>query len=402
MKAPNIPPPPSDLTTLPRRRALTGILEYAVASLELTAGQRNSIEATYREVGAHLAKALGVDAPSGDIFPQGSYRIGTVIRPLRDITEVYDLDVVFRLVLPCAGQDAQKFRTAVGEHLREKYNGTVKTLAKGWRLDFGNERDYYLDVIPAMDSVPAGIIAITADRSWQDTNPRGYAAWFEAIAKVLPQFGLVVVANEARMSNRRTSIEALPEHTEFKLPLQRITQIGKRHRDNYFNRKTKQPAFAPASIVVTTLLAQAYQRHVGQRVYESGYDLLLTCVEDMKSFIHLSTGPRGEMRFRLANPSLASENLVAKWNEAPRLANAFFAWHADLVAFLRQLSLEDAPQRRLLTEALGEKPVNAAFQKQADALSAARQANILSVAPTVGLTVGAGVAVPQHVIHGHP
>jgi hypothetical protein len=392
--------PSSDLTTLPRRRALTGILEYAVASLELTTEQRNSIEHTYREVGAHLAKALKIDAPHGDIFPQGSYRIGTVIRPLRDITEVFDLDVVFRLVMPCAGQDAQGFREAVGGHLRAKYNGTVQPLPKGWRLDYSAERDYFLDIIPAMDSVPAGIIAITVDQSWQDTNPRGFAAWFEAIAKVLPQFGLVIVANEARMSNRQTTIEPLPEHPEFKLPLQRITQIGKRHRDYYFNRKTKQPDFAPASIVLTTMLALAYERNVGLRVYESGYDLLLTCVEDMKRFITISTGPRGETLFRLANPSLATENLVTKWNGDPRLANAFFAWHADFVTFLRQLPLENAPQRRLLSETLGEKPINTAYQKQIEALNAARQARVLSVAPTVGLTVGAGVSVPGHVIHG--
>lgn len=44
--------------SLARRQALTGILEHAVASLELTEKQRSSVETTYREVGEHLAKAL--------------------------------------------------------------------------------------------------------------------------------------------------------------------------------------------------------------------------------------------------------------------------------------------------------------------------------------------------------
>jgi hypothetical protein len=392
--------PRIDPAELERRRTLTGILEYAVASLELTPQQRNSIESTYREVGHYLAKALGADDPDADIFAQGSYKLGTVIRPWRDITEFFDLDIVFHFKVRHWGQDAKKYRDAIGAHLREKYREVLKPLAKGWRLDYSKERGYYLDIIPAMTSAPDEVIAITIDAGWKDTNPRGYAAWFEAIAAILPDYGRIVLANEARMNNRNATIEPLPEHTDFKGPLKRVTQVTKRHRDYYFNRKTRQGHLAPSSIVVTTLLALAYQGIARAQAYQSGYDLLVACVEGMVDHLMTFTHWDTNTSYSLDNPSLISENLVAKWNDDPQLGLAFFEWHADFVEFLRKLPEAGVPQRRLLTETFGEGPVNAAFQKQADTLNTARNARLLSVAPTVGLTTSAGLAVPRHVIDG--
>jgi hypothetical protein len=384
---------------LQRRRALTGILEYAVTSLELTSTQRESVEKTYHECGAHLSKSLGLAQHLGDIFPQGSMRLGTVIRPLRDITDFFDIDVVFRVIAPAARTQPAVFRNAVGTHLREKYNGAVKPLAKGWRLDFGVERDYYVDVIPAMDSARGGeVIAITDDVNWKDSHPRGYAGWFEGHAKVMPVFGELALANRRLNSFNSAKIEPLPEHTDFKLPLQRITQISKRHRDYYFNKKTKQPDLTTPSIVITTLLTKAYADSVSAHVYESGYDLLLVCAEEMQKYIRIEIGADNKAHYILENPSLPTENLLAKWSDH-RYAQAFYAWHKDFVAFLLQLQATDAPLRRMLSEALGEKAITGAFAKQADSLNAARQHHLLSVTPAVGLTVGVGAAMPIYPPH---
>ncbi len=392
--------PENPAANLGRRRALTGILEYAIASLELSAKQREDVESTYKECGAHLAKALGLSTDKGDIFPQGSMRLGTVIRPLRDITDVFDLDVVFRIVRLCTGNRPDVLHAAVGTHLRTKYNGSVKPLPKGWRLDFSRERDYHLDVIPSMDSELGGnVIAITDGTNWKDSNPRDYASWFERHAAVLPRFeGELVAFNEKRAIANSARIEPLPEHTEFKLPLQRIAQIAKRYRDFYFNKKTQQSALITSSIVVTTLLTHAYARNVTEKVFQSGFDLLLACVEDMSNYIEVVTvGNRTE--FRVENPSLRSENLVEKWKDR-RYSEAFFAWQKDFIDLLQQLLAHDAPQRQLLTEALGERAINSAFAKQADILSESRQHQILGIGATAGLTIDPVAPVPRHVIHG--
>ena len=118
----------------------------------------------------------------------------------------------------------------------------------------------------------------------------------------------------------------------------------------------------------------------------------------MQKYIRIEIGADNKARYILENPSLPTENLVAKWSDH-RYAQAFYAWHKDFVAFLLQLQTTDAPQRRMLSEALGEKAITGAFAKQADSLNAARQHHLLSVTPAVGLTVGVGAAMPLYPPH---
>jgi hypothetical protein len=393
----------STLTTTQhqQQRVLTGILECAVAALELTPAQRKCIEETYRDCGEHLGKSLGISTHLADIFPQGSMRLGTVIRPFRDITEVFDLDVVFLIALLCTSRDPEALRVAVGTHLRTKYNGVVKPLPKGWRLDFSTERDYYLDIIPAMNSVRGGnVVAITDGAKWRDSNPRDYAGGFEAVAAKLPRYeGEVMLEKFAALAND-ARIEPLPEYTQLKSPLQRIVQISKRYRDYYFNKKVNQPGLLPASIIVTTLLMKAYSRNVHSRAYASGFDLLVTCVEDMPAHLEIRDDGRGGRLYALPNPSLPTENLVEKWSD-PKYAEAFFRWHRDFLSFLRALLQPEGAHRQLLSEALGEKAVNTAFARQADSFSAARQRGVLSVETSAGLTLGTtGIVSSKYVIHG--
>jgi len=86
----------------------------------------------------------------------------------------------------------------------------------------------------------------------------------------------------------------------------------------------------------------------------------------------------------MVRPPPASSQSLANW-----YAHAFYDWQRELVDPLRQLLVQNAPQRRLLTEALGERAVNAAFAKQAESLNAARQQGILSIGRNSGLTVAA-------------
>jgi Second Messenger Oligonucleotide or Dinucleotide Synthetase domain len=381
---------------LQRRQALTGILETTVTSLELTPGQHAKVEEKYHECGHHLSKALGLAQDAAEIFPQGSMRLGTVIRPLRDVTEVFDLDVVFRIAAVCTNNEPKQLHDAVGEHLREKYDGALSPLPKGWRLDFG---EYHLDVIPAMDSTLGGEnIAITSGNNWWNSNPRGYATWFEERSSRLPKYEDVIRLNEVRAFSNSARIEPLPEHTTFKTPLHRIVQISKRYRDYYFNRKTKSPELSPASIVVTTLLTKAYEKCVQDRTFASGFDLLQTCVEDMPNHLEAEWTAEAGRRPLLRNPSLPNENLVAKWTDESQ-ANAFHTWHRDYAKFLRELLLDGAPQRRLLSEALGERAINSAFAKQTDSLNLARRHQVLTVAPTIGLTIANGIKVADRAIH---
>jgi len=395
---------PNDLTHLTdeqrqRRLALTGILEFTVRFLELTPEQRTSAHAEYVECGLHLTKALGFAQDKGDIFPQGSMRLGTAIRPFRDITEVFDLDLIFRIVGPCSLYDPKRLREEVGKHLSSKYGSRVKPPAKGWCLDFSKERDYHLDVIPAMDSAcGGGVIAITDKLGWQDSHPRGYAEWFERHTAILPTYRSDAMIKEGMVICNASNIEPLPEHTNFKSPLQRITQIAKRHRDYHFNKKTGTPELLTASIIITTLLTKAYAARVPGRVFESDFDVLLACAEDMDNHLEVRI-ENGIAIAWLPNPSLPKENLVSKWSDE-RFSKAFFGWHREFTGFLRGLLSGGGAERRLLTEAMGESAVKKAFAKQAETIRAARDRNVLTVRSGTGLMIGATLPVPKHSSHG--
>ena len=154
-----------------------------------------------------------------------------------------------------------------------------------------------------------------------------------------------------------------------------------------------------ASIVVTTLLTKAYAHCVQTRTFRSGFDLLQACVEDMPKHVDLVPAG-GETMLVLENPSLPSENLIEKWKDR-RYAKAFYEWQKEFVIFLQQLMAESAAHRRLLSEALGEAPVNSAFAKQAETFNAARENRFLTVVPTVGLSIGSAAPIPRHVVHGN-
>jgi hypothetical protein len=386
-----------------RSRAITGILEQTIGSLELTKEQQDSVEETYLECGHHLSNALGLAQNLGDIFPQGSMRLGTVIRPFKGITNVFDLDIVFRVVMLRHLDGAKAFRDSVGRHLKAKYNGIVKPLPKGWRLDHSEHRGYYLDVIPAMDSPRGGnVIAITDETNWKDSNPRDFATIFERAAALEPRFEEVAMLKSGERIANCARIEPLPEHTDFKSPLQRITQISKRYRDYFFNKKTDRSDFATPSIVLTTMLTAAYEGLVHARTYASGFDLLLTCVEDMPSHIEQRRTAQGVVVYWLPNPSLRDENLIAKWKDE-RHAKAFYDWHADYTDFLRQLLNSRSSPRPVLTDAFGAAAINEAFAKQGESYRSAREQNKLTVESDRGLGLIFGSVAPissSHIIHG--
>ena len=244
------------------------------------------------------------------------------------------------------------------------------------------------------------MIAITDEKKWRDSNPRDYATDFEKVADLTPRYEGEAMLREFAAVANSARIEPLPEYTPFKSPLKRMVQISKRYRDYHFNKKIDQPGLAPASIIITTLLMKAYARNVHARIYASGFDLLLTCVEDMPTHFQMRNIGNSVSIYVLPNPSLPAENLVEKWVD-PKYAHAFFRWHREFLLFLKALLEPEGPQRRLLSEALGEGAVNSAFARQAKSFSAARHGGILAVDSGSALALGTvGTVSQKHVLHG--
>lgn len=284
-----------------------------------------------------------------DVRPQGSFRFGTVNRPLRDDDE-YDLDNV------CVLKNLEK-TTLMQRQLKELYGREIVGYAKAydmnkpvtehnrcWRLQYSDEVKFHLDTLPCVPEEAFGVlevrrygvepdfasrsIAITDRRhpnyekissAWPRSNPRGFARWFEtraALGRVHAQFEV------------RAQVEDVPPY-EWKTTLQRSIQILKRHRDVMFSDPSVAD-LAPISMIITNLAARAYEGETDIWV------ALNNIVEKMPRFIN-STKPF------VPNPADPAEDYADKWSRDPRLKASFDQWHTQLRADIRRLSksLED-------------------------------------------------------------
>jgi hypothetical protein len=261
------------------------LLECFVENLELPDSAYEKATERYEDLGAYLGRnGAPLSGFDPHIFPQGSFRLGTAIRPINQ-EEEYDLDLACKLRVGVNKETwtQEKLKNVLGLELNSyrKERGIQKALEakhRCWRLEYKDQLSFHMDIVPCipaddkrrqviMESMHAAgveqIIAnavsqttvyITDDRhpsfksvcsDWNISNPEGYATWFES--RMRP-----VAAGMEHMAEAQ--IDAVPLFKR-KTPLQRAIQLLKRHRDNWCK---SNPDCKPISIIITTLAAQAY------------------------------------------------------------------------------------------------------------------------------------------------
>ena len=196
------------------------IINELVKSLDVPDSAYEAAERRYKDLGEWLQKSPSSKSRTfcPSVSCQGSFRLGTTVRPLSG--DDYDLDMACTLtsgldtdaitqkeLKALLGDDLECYRNERGifEGLEEKH--------RCWRLNYQDELNFHMDNvpgIPAEDSVrrtvKAGMIkmgqaeslsgkvsehavSITDDRhphyfqktsGWLVSNPEGYALWFES------------------------------------------------------------------------------------------------------------------------------------------------------------------------------------------------------------------------------
>jgi hypothetical protein len=348
----------------------------------------------YEDVGTWLAEQAG---DRTRIYPQGSFRLGTVVRPVGGAGE-YDIDLVFWLPILKESTTQADLKNRVGDLLYEyiEWNQrrgqtdgpkTCEPSRRCWTLhypDFG----FHLDVLPAIPDVelpPTGILLTDKDLwYWQHSNPIGYADWFRSRSEIRQR--LVELA-----AKRHLNVADVPTW-EVRTPLQRAVQVLKWHAMMRFARI---PDLRPPSILVTTLAAQAYNGE--QDLYAAVRNVLFR----MDNFIENRHGA-----WWVPNPAHEEENFVDKWNEYPERRKAFIAWRdsvnmvLDDAVRLESKGMVVVGQR--LSEDFGADPVKRAFERYSNQLRDHRETKKLRMGTTGMLNSVVGSAVRRHDFHGQP
>jgi hypothetical protein len=315
------------------------LLEAAAESLDIPPRLYEEAVLKYEDIGGWLAaedSALREYTP--EIYPQGSFRLGTMVRPIFRSDE-YDIDLVCRLVIDKDAISKTELKKMIGDRLkkRDDIKRILSESRRAWMLDYPPQ--FHMDVlssIPNQERRPSGILLPDKElHIWQKSNPIVYAEWFYDRMKVIFQEKRAALAEELQ-----ASIEEVP-YWNVKTPLQRVVQILKRHRDIYFQN---DPDNRPVSIIITTLAARAYRNQA------EIFDALIDGVKAMPNYIE----KRGDTWW-VQNPVEPDENFAERWNEYPNRRQAFFDWmaraHSDFVSAGQQADLRKVAED--LAPALG-------------------------------------------------
>jgi hypothetical protein len=387
------------------------IIDEVAGSIDIPDSAYQKAEARYKDLGEWFGrKEANCHGFDPYIYTQGSFRLATVIRPVDEDGE-YDLDMGCRLrvgvtksthtqqqLKELVGADIEDYRVARGikEDREEKH--------RCWRLKYADTLKFHLDTVPSIPesverrrviqeaivrtgaSTELAILvadltgAITDNRmwnyrivhdAWRLSNSEGFARWFESrmkLAKALMESRAVQFS--------KAKVDDLPSY-RWKSPLQRCVQLLKRHRDIRF---ADDPDGKPASIIITTLSARAYQGETDVA------DALETILSNMGKLVN-SIAPR------VPNPVNPAEDFADRWADP---ASQKHDLEAKFNRWLRQAQIDfDALGKERKPELI----VEAARDKFGVSFNAKDLGTKLGIGPTSGLlkpaAVPAGLSFPD-------
>jgi len=319
---------------------IEAVLTRISDELDISEAQYEDAVAKYEAVGKWLDannSPLHIYKPT--IYAQGSFRLGTVVKPLSG-KEEYDIDLVCHLEMDKENTTQEQLRNMVGDRLKAHgdYKGMLEGGRRCWTLHYAGA--FHMDILPAIPDYEKlkDSIWVTDKklREWQPSNPKGYARWFREQMK-----GMVAQRRQLLAETLKANVEDVPDW-KVKTPLQRAIQILKRHRDVHFEQDKDD---RPISIIITTLAGQAYAEEDNVR------DALVNLVDRMPNYIIVSNDG-----YWVPNPTNPEENFADKWKEYPARREKFLAWlekaGRDFQRAIKEESPKDIPE--ILQAALGD------------------------------------------------
>lgn len=353
---------------------LNSILLKTAEQLDIPNSRYEQAENRYKSIGEWLNRDSSKVAKfKPEIYSQGSFRLGTVIKPISEDDD-YDIDLVCVLDISKSDITQHQLKELIGEEIisyseAQCMNNAPEEGKRCWTLNYADGAQFHMDVLP---SIPNGssfkilleskghkndyakyAIAITDNTDsnyetitehWPCSNPKGYYEWFKTRMKT--QFD-----NEKRrilLDAHYASIEEVPDH-KVKTPLQRVIQLLKRHRDIMFNEDSDNK---PISIIITTLAAKAYNNETNV------IDAYINIISNMEKYIE-----KKDEVYYISNPVNPLENFADKWVTNHEREENFFKWLTQIKKELEEsLSEELLGTINKYKNIYGEKIINEAMK----------------------------------------
>lgn len=400
------------------KRQFSEILETLGETLDITETQYKAAVSSYRAVGEWLSMPESMLSPYKPVIrPQGSFMLGTMIKPVCEEDDL-DIDLVCELTGKSPIWTQYHLKHMVGNRLKENKvyeNMLQKEGRRCWTLQYANISNYHMDILPSLvctgynsmlekafaakffediyeslairitDKEQNNYFTSTYPECWMKSNPFGYGYWF---------------LNEAEIAETRTAmfsdaVNPVPKYNKNKLPLQRVVQILKRHRDMMFNGDKDKPI----SIIITTLSSMAYKKET------SIIDALISVATNMRNYIDDRYDPKlGKMIKWVPNPVNTEENFADKWVEHPKREVNFYKWldqvEFDIKTIVQQRGLHNISES--MKKPFGEQVVIKTFSTLGEKNLLLRETGALKMSTKTGILGVTGcVNTPSHNFHGN-
>lgn len=336
------------------------IFDSLAEELNITETMLEKAEKAYNALGEYIKSAN--EEWEVSVYPQGSFELGTVIKPLNE-QEQYDVDLVVLVKQPI--YDAEKLRSEVWALLENhgRYEGKIENKKPCIRIQYADSAQFHMDIASAQDNILTNDTSINIARFdgesqyyYDDSNPKGYVEWFKSAM----EYKKLQKSHRTLYEHGQTDVEEL-RLSRMRTPLQKAVQILKRHRDIYFTNKENADD-RPSSIIITTLCAKAYEETRGRFDSENVYLTIVNMLEQFKNYI----GKNSDGEYYLENPSNRKENFLKKWKDNPNLVVAFTEWidkvYKDIITN-PETFIEDNPQelKKCIYESFGQKEAEKAL-----------------------------------------
>jgi len=302
---------------------LNELLKQTAKSLDIPDHAYEEAIIRYEDIGEFLAEEdSSLHKFNPEIYSQGSFRLGTVVRPIGK--GEYDIDLVCRLERKKESVSKKVLKQSIGDRLKERddISDILKEAKRCWVIEYPDETNipaFHMDVLPTIpnqEKKPNGILLTDKELSlWMTSNPVDYSLWFMSQMAIRFDERRNQLAADASIE-----VEDVP-NWQVKTPLQRAIQLMKRHRDFYFDTDSDDGVNQddkPISIIITTLAARAYDNE------EDIFETLCNVLDKMPNYIL----KKDDGNWWVENPVDDGENFADKWRDNPERKTAFDNWLA--------------------------------------------------------------------------
>lgn len=356
---------------------------------------KNAVE-KYESISKYLENN-GIEA---NMYPQGSFALGTVVRPnAKKVDASYDLDFICQIKSTRDDISANDLWKNVKNVLvsSDLYGGKLVIYEKCFTIEYAdiNSVGFAIDIVPAVDEsyttkqrlrvisenqelIETAIATAKycdGEYGWSTNNPKGYRTWFQVINAPF----MIASRDQYRQllfeTNRSiyASVEDIPEGLE-RSAVQRVIQILKYHRDIHYSKFENGDDTKPISAIINTLVAQIAK---SVSPVASVFDLLRYVLSEFaiygeyqiiaeNAFAQRYQGKNVIKRvggtWIIKNPANPEDNLADKWNQDRSIPLRFFAWvKAVREDLLDSLEMSDGDFRARVENAFGQRTVENAW-----------------------------------------